>query len=100
MAVVPTDSSGWQTWLAESAQRVANACSDDALDVPVFNPAGDERTGARFSMSSMLNEAGLHGLNAANRPADINANVAAKLISHHFAMMTPVTRGDGFSEVE
>ena len=46
IAVLPADPSAWQTWLDESARRVANECADDALDAPVFNPAGDERTGA------------------------------------------------------
>jgi hypothetical protein len=39
-AVVPPDPRQWQEWLSESAQRVASACSDDALDAPVFNAAG------------------------------------------------------------
>jgi uncharacterized protein (TIGR03083 family) len=68
MAVLPTDPRQWQAWLSESAQRVASACSDGALDVPVFNPAGDERPGTRFWMSSLLNEAVVHGFDAANRP--------------------------------
>ncbi len=38
-AVLPTDPREWQAWLSESAQRIASACSDDALDAPVFNPA-------------------------------------------------------------
>src|SRR5882757_7288345 len=40
MAVLPTDPHEWQAWLSESAQRVASACSDDALDAPVFKPRG------------------------------------------------------------
>src|SRR5437016_1255649 len=32
MAVLPTDPREWQAWLSESAQRIASACSDDALD--------------------------------------------------------------------
>src|SRR3954452_15443572 len=37
MAVLPTDPRDWRAWLSESAQRVADACADDTLDVPVFN---------------------------------------------------------------
>jgi uncharacterized protein (TIGR03083 family) len=91
MAVLPSDPREWQAWLSESAQRVASACSDDALDAPVFNAAGDERSGTRFWMSSVLNEAVVHGFDAANaadRPADIDADIAAALISHHLAMLT------------
>jgi uncharacterized protein (TIGR03083 family) len=91
MAVLPAGPREWQAWLSESAQRVASACSDDALDAPVFNPAGDERPGTRFWMSSVLNEAVLHGFDAASaadRPADIDADIAAALISNHFAMLT------------
>jgi hypothetical protein len=42
MAVLPSDPREWQAWLSESAHRVASACSDDALDAPVFNPAGGQ----------------------------------------------------------
>src|SRR5581483_271822 len=45
MAVLPTDPGQWQVWLSQSAQRVASACADDALDAPVFKAAGDERSG-------------------------------------------------------
>ncbi|MEV6611673.1 maleylpyruvate isomerase family mycothiol-dependent enzyme [Kutzneria sp. NPDC051319] len=94
LAVLPTDPREWQAWLSASAQRVASACSDDALDAPVFNAAGDERSGTRFWMASMLNEAVVHGFDAANaagRPADIDADVAAVLISNHLAMLTSPT---------
>jgi uncharacterized protein (TIGR03083 family) len=70
MAVLPRDPREWQEWLAGSAQRVASACADDALDAPVFNPAGDGRSGTRFWMFSMLNEAVVHGFDAANARAD------------------------------
>ena len=94
MAVLPTDPGEWQAWLSESAQRVASACSDDALDAPVFNAAADERTGARFWMSSVLNESVVHGFDAANaahRPPEIDADIAAALISNHLAMLTSPT---------
>src|SRR3954468_7436104 len=94
MAVLPTDPGEWQAWLSESSERVASACSDDALDAPVFNPAGDGRSGTRFWMSSVLNESVVHGFdaaNAANRPADIDADIAAAFISNYFAMLTSPT---------
>jgi hypothetical protein len=61
------------------------------LDAPVFNAAGDERAGVEFWMSSVLNETVVHGFDAANaagRPVDIDADIAAPLISNHFAMLT------------
>jgi len=94
MAVLPADPREWPAWLSESAQRVANACSDDALDAPVFNAAGDERTGTRFWMSSVLNESVVHGADAAiaaDRPADIDAGIAAALITNHLTMLTSPT---------
>jgi uncharacterized protein (TIGR03083 family) len=94
MALLPTDPREWPAWLSESAQRVARACSDDALDAPVFNAAGDERSGARFWLSSVLNESVVHGFDAANaagRPADIDAGIAAALVSNHLAMLTSPT---------
>jgi uncharacterized protein (TIGR03083 family) len=94
MAVLPTDPREWRAWLSESARRVVSACSDDALDAPVFNAAGDERSGTRFWISSVLNETVVHGFDAANaagRAADIDAGIAAALISNHLAMLTSPT---------
>jgi uncharacterized protein (TIGR03083 family) len=94
MAKLPADPREWQAWLSDSAQRVTSACSDDALDAPVFNPAGDERPGTRFWLTSLLNEAVVHGFDAADaagRPADVDADIAAALISNHLAMLTSPT---------
>ncbi|GLY38014.1 hypothetical protein Amsp01_040380 [Amycolatopsis sp. NBRC 101858] len=94
MAVSPADPGDWLAWLTESAQRVADACADDALDAPVFNAAGDERSGGRFWMVSMLNEAVVHGFDAAiaaNRPVDVDAGIAAALIGNHLRMLTSPT---------
>ncbi|GIF62355.1 hypothetical protein Ais01nite_03900 [Asanoa ishikariensis] len=94
MAVFPADPGAWPAWLAESARRVASACSDDALDAPVFNPARDERTGTRFWLTSSVNEAVVHGFDAAgaaDRPLEVDADVAGTLISNHFAMLTSPT---------
>jgi uncharacterized protein (TIGR03083 family) len=91
MAVLPTDPGRWPAWLSKSAQRVVNAL---ALDVPVFNAAADERTGIQFWTSSVLNESVVHGFDAANaagRPAEVEADVAAALISNHLAMLTSPT---------
>ncbi|SNS75819.1 TIGR03083 family protein [Asanoa hainanensis] len=94
MAVFPADPAAWQAWLSESAARVASAFSDDALHAPVFNAAGDERSGARFWLDSSLNEAVVHGFDAAEaagRPADVEADIAAALVSNHLAMLTSPT---------
>ena len=94
LAALPTGPGEWQAWLSESAQRVADACADDALDAPVFNPAADGRTGIRFWMTSMVNEAVVHGVDAAEaagRPVDVDADVAAALITNHLAMLTAPT---------
>jgi uncharacterized protein (TIGR03083 family) len=94
MAVVPADPGQWAAWLSASAQRVATAFSDAALDVPVLNAAGDERPGARFWLTNVLNETVVHGFDAANaadRADDIDADVAAGLVSHHLAMLTSPT---------
>ncbi|HVX47452.1 MAG TPA: maleylpyruvate isomerase family mycothiol-dependent enzyme, partial [Mycobacteriales bacterium] len=94
MAAIPADPGEWPAWLSASAERVANAFSDDALEAPVFNAAGDGRSGGRFWLSSMLNEAVVHGFdanNAAGRPADIDADVAAALITNHLSMLTSPT---------
>lgn len=92
----PADPRDWRAWLTESAQRVASAFSDDALDAPVFNPAGDERPGARFWLINVLNETIVHGVDgagAAGGTADvgIDGDVGAVLISHHLAMLASPT---------
>jgi uncharacterized protein (TIGR03083 family) len=94
MAVVPTDPGEWPAWLAEAAQRVTRACSDDALDAPVWNAAGDERSGTQFWTSSVLNESVVHGFDAENvagRPPEVAPDVAAALVTNHLAMLTSPT---------
>ncbi|MFF5084886.1 maleylpyruvate isomerase family mycothiol-dependent enzyme [Actinoplanes sp. NPDC000266] len=91
MAELPGAPAEWPAWLAESADRVTKAL---ALDVPIFNAAGDERSGTEFWLSSMLNESVVHGADAANaaghRP-DVEADIAAALITNHLAMLTSPT---------
>ncbi|MBE1878441.1 maleylpyruvate isomerase family mycothiol-dependent enzyme [Myceligenerans pegani] len=94
MAELPADPGEWEAWLTRSAQRVASAFSDDALDAQVFNAAGDERPGTRFWLSNILNETVVHGFDAAStagRGVDVDADVAGALISHHLAMLTSPT---------
>ncbi|GAA1033359.1 MULTISPECIES: maleylpyruvate isomerase family mycothiol-dependent enzyme [Amycolatopsis] len=94
MATPPADPREWPAWLSESAQRVAGACSDDAFDAPVFNASGDARSGTQFWMTSMLNEAVIHGFdaaNAANHPLTVDPGVAAALITNHLTMLTSPT---------
>src|SRR5438876_8315431 len=62
MAVLPTDPREWQAWLSESAQRIATACSDDALDAPAFNPAVVQRAGTRLWMAGVLSKTGVQGI--------------------------------------
>jgi uncharacterized protein (TIGR03083 family) len=91
LAVLPTEPDEWPAWLEESAQRIISACSDDALDAPVFNAAQDGRTGTQFWLTSMLNESVVHGFDAAKaagREPDIEPDVAAALVSNHLAMLT------------
>ncbi len=94
MAPVPADPGEWPAWLDGSAQRVADACSDDALDAPVWNAAGDGRSGTRFWLASMVNESVVHGFDgavAAGRPVEVEPSVAAALIGNHLAMLTSPT---------
>jgi uncharacterized protein (TIGR03083 family) len=94
MAAFPADPGAWAAWLSESAERQVSALSDKALTAPVFNPSGDERTGGQFWLSSALNEAVVHGYDAASaagRAAELDADVAAALITNHLAMLTSPT---------
>jgi mycothiol maleylpyruvate isomerase-like protein/MDMPI-like protein len=101
MVAMPADPQSWSGWLGESAGRAAAAASDAALEAPVFNAAGDERTGGQFWLHSLLNEAVIHGFDAAAAAAgtaaaaadtyDIDADVAAELVTNHLAMLTSPT---------
>ncbi|WP_214402405.1 maleylpyruvate isomerase N-terminal domain-containing protein [Pseudonocardia lacus] len=101
MAAMPADPQSWPAWLGDSADRAAAAASGAALEAPVFNAAGDERTGGQFWLHSLLNEAVVHGFDAASAAAgsaeaaagsyDIDADVAAELITNHLAMLTSLT---------
>jgi Mycothiol maleylpyruvate isomerase N-terminal domain/MDMPI C-terminal domain len=101
MEAMPADPASWPGWLSTSAGRAVAAASDAALRAPVFNAAGDERTGGQFWLHSLLNEAVVHGFDAAAAAAgtaeaaadiyDIDTDVAAELITNHFAMLTSPT---------
>ena len=94
MATVPIEPDDWPAWLAEGAARAAEACSDEALKAPVFNAAGDDRTGGQFWLSSLLNEAVIHGADAARAAStnyELDADIAADLISNHLSMLTSPT---------
>lgn len=98
MAVLPADSQAWTTWLSDAAARAAAACSDTALEAPVFNAAADSRTGGRFWLQSMLNETVVHGFDAAaaagHDNADdyhLDADVAVDLVTNHLTMLTSPT---------
>ena len=94
MAAVPTEPDDWPAWLSAGGARAAEAFSDEALEAPVFNAAADARTGGEFWLSSLLNEAVVHGADAASaagRDIDVDADVAADLITNHLAMLTSPT---------
>jgi uncharacterized protein (TIGR03083 family) len=101
MVAMPADPQSWSDWLAESARRAAAAASDAALEASVWNAAGDERTGGRFWLHSLLNEAVIHGFDASAAAAgiaaaaahayEIEADVAAELVTNHLAMLTSPT---------
>jgi uncharacterized protein (TIGR03083 family) len=94
VAELPADPGTWPAWLSGAAARAAGACSGEALAAPVFNAAGDDRTGARFWLDSLLNEAVVHGFDAAAAAGHdhyVDTDVAAALITNHLAMLTSPT---------
>lgn len=94
MATVPAEPGDWPAWLSDGAARAAEACSDEALEAPVFNAAADDRTGGEFWLSSLLNEAVIHGADAAyaaGRDYDLDADIAADLITNHLTMLASPT---------
>lgn len=93
-AEVPAEPQAWPAWLSDAAARAAAACSDEALEAKVFNAAGDDRTGAQFWLHSLLNESVIHGFDAAaaaGHDYDLDADVAAGLITNHLNMLTSPT---------
>jgi uncharacterized protein (TIGR03083 family) len=94
MAELPAEPQAWPAWLSDAAARAAAACSDAALEAPVFNAAADDRTGAQFWLHSLLNEAVVHGFDAAaaaGRDHDLDADIAAGLITNHLTMLSSPT---------
>lgn len=94
MATVPAEPDDWPAWLSDGGARAAEACSNDALAAPVFNAAADNRTGGEFWLSSLLNEAVIHGADAADtagRNHTVDPDIAADLISNHLTMLTSPT---------
>jgi uncharacterized protein (TIGR03083 family) len=94
MAELPAEPQAWPPWLSDAAARAAAACSDTALEASVFNAAGDNRTGAQFWLHSLLNEAVIHGFDgaaAAGLDYDVDADIAAGLITNHLTMLTSPT---------
>ncbi|GAB3448210.1 maleylpyruvate isomerase family mycothiol-dependent enzyme [Actinophytocola sediminis] len=94
MAELPADPREWPAWLSDAGARAAAVCSDAALDAEVFNASGDSRTGAQFWLQSMLNEAVVHGFDAAaaaGHDYTTDADVAADLITNHLTMLTSPT---------
>ncbi len=94
MATVPTASGDWPGWLTDGAARAVEACSDEALEAAVFNAAADDRSGGAFWLSSLLNETVIHGADAAyaaGRDYDVDADIAADLITNHLTMLTSPT---------
>ncbi|HWM73127.1 MAG TPA: maleylpyruvate isomerase family mycothiol-dependent enzyme [Nocardioides sp.] len=94
MAPLPTEPGDWPAWLSDGAARAVEAFSDEALEAPVFNAAADDRTGGEFWLSSLLNETVIHGADAAyaaGRDYDVDADIAADLITNHLQMLTSST---------
>lgn len=91
VSALPADRDAWASWLAEGASLLAAACVDAGADAPVWNPAGDARSGTRFWLPRVLAETIIHRADAA-ATADVayrlDAELAAGAVSDHLAMMT------------
>ncbi|WP_328608509.1 maleylpyruvate isomerase family mycothiol-dependent enzyme [Amycolatopsis sp. NBC_00345] len=90
-AALPADQDAWASWLAEGASLLAAACADAGEDAPVWNPAGDARSGTRFWLRRILCETIIHRADAAATAGvdyRLDAELAADAITDHLAMMT------------
>ncbi|MGH3504350.1 MAG: maleylpyruvate isomerase family mycothiol-dependent enzyme, partial [Nocardioidaceae bacterium] len=84
-AALPADQDAWAAWLAQGASRLAAACADAGNGAPVWNPAGDSRSGTRFWLRRVLAETIIHRADAAYQ---LDAELGADAITDHLAMMT------------
>lgn len=90
-AALPADRGAWASWLGGCASLVATAGLDAGIDAPVWNPAGDARSGTRFWLSRVLAETIIHRADAAAAAGvdyELDAGLAAGAITDHLAMMT------------
>ncbi len=91
VAPLPADRDEWAAWLAAGASRLATACADAGIDAPVWNPAGDSRSGTQFWLRRIVAETIIHRADAAATagvPYELDAELAADVITDHLAMMT------------
>jgi hypothetical protein len=90
-AALPADQDAWAPWLAEGASRLVAAGVDAGADAPVWNPAGDGRSGTGFWLPRVLAETIIHRADAAATAGvayRLDAGLAAGAITDHLAMMT------------
>ena len=88
---LPAEQDAWASWLTEGATRLATACADAGVDAPVWNPAGDARSGTRFWLRRTLCETIIHRADAAATAGmayQLDAELAADAITDHLAMVT------------
>lgn len=90
-AELPADQDAWESWLAKGASLLAAACIDAGPDAPVWNPAGDGRSGTQFWLPRGVAETTIHRADAAAAVEvayQLDAELAASTINDHLAMMT------------
>ena len=78
-------------WLTEGASRLAGAFADAGIDAPVWNPSGDSRSGTQFWLRRVFAETVIHRADAAataDVAYDVDAELAADVITDHLDMMT------------
>jgi uncharacterized protein (TIGR03083 family) len=91
IATLPADRDAWEARLTEGASRLAAACADAGTDAPVWNPAGDSRSGTQFWLRRIFAETIIHRADAAataDVAYELDAELAADVITDHLAMMT------------
>jgi uncharacterized protein (TIGR03083 family) len=91
VAALPADQDSWASWLAEGASLLAAACADAGADAPVWNPAGDARSGTPFWLLRILCETIIHRADAAATAGVAchpDAELGADAITDHVAMMS------------
>lgn len=90
-SALPAEQDAWGAWLSEGVTRLVGAFAEAGIEAQVWNPSGDDRTGTQFWLRRVLAETIIHRADAAaaaDTIYELDADLAAVVVTDHLAMMT------------